>query len=141
MVDTQVMNRINKVIVGLQKVGVVFGPMQVLTVTGRKSGQPRVAPIAIVEVDGGDYLFQAYPKAAWVANVRAAGKGTLKRGRRSREARFTELSVAERAPVLRALVEQHPSTGKRFARNGLADSPSPEAVEAAASRITVFRVE
>ncbi|OXM59891.1 nitroreductase family deazaflavin-dependent oxidoreductase [Amycolatopsis vastitatis] len=132
----------NKIVVGLHRLGVAFGPMQLLTVPGRRTGVPRTFPIAVIPIDGDRYIFQAYPKAAWVANVRAAAEVTLTRGRRSSTARLTELPVEERRPVLRKLVETSPpSVGKRLVTTGLADAPTPDAVAAAAGRIAVFRVE
>ena len=138
----RMVNTGNKIVVGLQRLGVAFGPMQLLTVPGRRTGVPRTFPIAVNPIDGHHYIVQAYPKAAWVANVRAAGEVTLTRGRRSSVARLTELPVEERRPVLRRLVETSPpSVGKRFVTTGLADAPTPDAVAAAAERIAVFRVE
>ncbi|KDN22428.1 hypothetical protein DV20_09240 [Amycolatopsis rifamycinica] len=132
----------NKIVVGLQRLGVAFGPMQLLTVPGRRTGVPRTFPIAVNPIDGHHYIVQAYPKAAWVANVRAAGEVTLTRGRRSSAARLTELPVAQRRQVLRRLVETSPaSVGKRFVTTGLAEGATPDAVAAAADRIAVFRVE
>ncbi|MFI5590167.1 nitroreductase family deazaflavin-dependent oxidoreductase [Amycolatopsis sp. NPDC051758] len=138
----RMVNAGNKIVVGLQRLGVAFGPMQLLTVAGRRTGVPRTFPIAVVSVNGGRYICQAYPKAAWVANVRAAGEVTLTRGRRTSAARLTEVPVEERRPLLHKLVAQSPaSVGKRLVTTGLADAPTPEAVAAAADRIAVFRVE
>jgi deazaflavin-dependent oxidoreductase (nitroreductase family) len=138
----RMVNTFNKVIIGLQRAGIAFGPMQLLTVTGRRSGTPRTFAIAVVPVDGERYIVQAYPKAAWVANTRAADTVTLSRGRRSSTARLVELPVEERPPVLRHLVATSPaSVGKRFVTTGLAEAPTPEAVAAAADKIAVFRVE
>ncbi|MET8997291.1 nitroreductase family deazaflavin-dependent oxidoreductase [Amycolatopsis sp. NPDC004169] len=138
----RMVNAGNKIVVGLQRLGVAFGPMQLLTVPGRRTGVPRTSPVAVLPLDGASYIFQAYPKAAWVANVRAAGEVTLTRGRRSSAARLLELPVEERRPVLRRLVETSPaSVGKRFVTTGLADAPTPDGVAAAAERIAVFRVE
>lgn len=135
-------NTINKVITGLQRLGIAFGPMQLLTVTGRRSGRLLTFPIAVNELDGGRYIFQAFPKAAWVANVRAADTVTLTRGRRSSTARLVELPVEQRGPVLRNLVATSPSSvGSRFVTTGLADEATPDGVAAAADRIAVFRVE
>ncbi|MBY8863091.1 nitroreductase/quinone reductase family protein [Nocardia sp. CA2R105] len=135
-------NTINKVITGLQRLGIAFGPMQLLTVTGRRSGRLLTFPIAVNELDGGRYIFQAFPKAAWVANVRAADTVTLTRGRRSSTARLVELPVDQRGPVLRNLVATSPSSvGSRFVTTGLADEATPDGVAAAADRIAVFRVE
>lgn len=138
----RVINTINKLVVGLQRGGIAFGPMQLLTVNGRRSGQPRTFPIAVNELGGGRYIFQAFPKAAWVANARAADTVTLTRGRKSSTARLVEVPVEERRPLLRQLVAESPaSVGKRFVTTGLAEASSPDAVAAAAHRIAVFRVE
>ena len=135
-------NVINKVIARLQRTGIAFGPMQLLTVTGRRSGEPRTFPIAVLPLSGGRYLIQAFPKAAWVANVRAADTATLTRGRRSAVVRLIEVPVGERGPLLREVVETGPaSVGKRYVTTGLAESPTPDGVAAAAARIAVFRVD
>lgn len=135
-------NTINKIIVGLQRSGIAFGPMQILTVRGRRSGQLRTFPIAVNELDGGRYIFQAFPKAAWVANARAADTVTLTRGRKSSTARLVEIPIEQRGPLLHRLVATSPaSVGKRFVTTGLAEAPSPVGVAAAARRIAVFRVE
>jgi deazaflavin-dependent oxidoreductase (nitroreductase family) len=138
----RMVNVINKVVVALQRVGIAFGPMQLLTVPGRRSGVPRTFPIAVLPLTGGEYVIQAYPKAAWVANVRAAHEATLTRGRRTTTVRLTELPVAERRPLLREVVSTGPaSVGNRYVTTGLADAPTPDGVAAAADRIAVFRVD
>jgi deazaflavin-dependent oxidoreductase (nitroreductase family) len=142
----RMVNRINKVITGLQRIGIAFGPMQLLTVTGRRSGQPRTFPIAVLPLAGGHYIVQAFPNAAWVANARAAARAadtvTLTRGRRSSTVRLVEVPVDERGPLLREVVATQPaSAAERYVTNGLAEAPTPDAVAAAADRITVFRIE
>ena len=135
-------NRINKVITGLQRIGIVFGPMQLLTVAGRRSGQPRTFPIAVISLTGGKYIVQAYPKAAWVANVRAADTVELRRGRRASTVKLVEVPVEERRPLLHELVKTSPpSVGKRFVTTGLAESATPEGAAAAAEKIALFRIE
>ncbi|MEU4672926.1 nitroreductase family deazaflavin-dependent oxidoreductase [Amycolatopsis sp. NPDC023774] len=138
----RMINTINKIIVGLQRGGIAFGPMQLLTVKGRRTGQPRTFPIAVNELSGGRYIFQAFPKAAWVANARAADTVTLTRGRKTSTARLVEVPVEDRRPLLRQLVATSPvSVGKRFVTTGLAGAASPDAVAESADRIAVFRVE
>jgi deazaflavin-dependent oxidoreductase (nitroreductase family) len=138
----RMVNAVNKVVVGLQRAGIAFGPMQLLTVAGRRSGQPRTFPIAVLPLTGGRYIIQAYPKAAWVANARAADTVTLTRGRRSSTVRLVEVPVDERRPLLREVVATSPaSVGNRYVTTGLADAATPDAVAAAASRIAVFRIE
>jgi deazaflavin-dependent oxidoreductase (nitroreductase family) len=138
----RMVNRLNTVIAGLQRLGIAFGPMQLLTVAGHRSGQLRTFPIAVIPLAGGRYILQAFPKAAWATNARAAGTVTLTRGRRSSTARLVEVPVDERPPLLRELVETQPaSVAKRLVTNGLAAAPTPEAVSAAADRISLFRIE
>lgn len=135
-------NRINKVVTGLQRIGVAFGPMQLLTVTGRRSGRPRTFPIAVLPLAGRRYIVQAFPHAAWVANARAAHTVTLTRGRRAAVARLVEVPVEERRPLLREVVDTQPaSVAERYVTNGLAAAPTAEAVAAAAERIAVFRID
>src|ERR1700727_1399392 len=105
----------NKVMIAVQKLGVPTGPAMVLTVPGRKSGRPRSTPMTPFELDGGLYVVAGYPGADWAANARAAGTGTLARGRRSRPVRIVELTAAQARPVLRALPVQVP-VGVAFAK-------------------------
>jgi hypothetical protein len=67
--------------------------------------------------------------AAWVQNVRAAGEGTLARGRSAERVALTELPVAEREPILRAFFRQVPGGVRFFA------SADPETVVAGADRL------
>src|SRR3954468_6456113 len=92
----------NKVVLALGRIGLPAGPSQVLTVPGRRSGQPRSTPMTPFDHDGGLYTVAGYPGADWAANARAAGFGTLSRGRRSRRIRIVELSADESRPILRA---------------------------------------
>ncbi|HEX5403694.1 MAG TPA: nitroreductase family deazaflavin-dependent oxidoreductase [Pseudonocardiaceae bacterium] len=138
----RMVNTVNKVIMGLQRVGIAFGQMQLLTVVGRRSGLPRTFPVAVLPLTGGRYVIQAFPKAAWVLNVRAADTVTLSRGRRTSTVRLVELPAAEGAPLLRELVASSPaSVGQRYVTTGLADGATPDEVAAAADRIAVFRVD
>src|SRR6478735_6032917 len=92
----------NKVVLALGRIGLPAGPSQVLTVPGRKSGQPRSTPMTPFDHDGGLYTVAGYPGADWAANARAAGVGTLTRGRRSRRVKIVELSPADAGAVLRS---------------------------------------
>src|ERR1700754_5299462 len=85
----------NKLVVALGRLGIPAGPSQVLTVPGRKSGRPRSTPMTPFVHDGGLYTVAGYPGVDWAANARAAGLGTLARGRRLRTGRIVELSADE----------------------------------------------
>ncbi|OBK87018.1 nitroreductase family deazaflavin-dependent oxidoreductase [Mycolicibacter sinensis] len=132
---------VNKVMIGLQKLGIPTGPPMVLTVPGRKSGQPRSTPMTPFTHDGQLYTVAGFPNADWALNARAAGSGTLSHGRKRRPVRIVELSAEAARPVLRAFPVQVP-VGVRFLKQaGLVESGTPDEVEALAGRISVFRFD
>lgn len=131
----------NKMMMAVQRLGIPTGPAMVLTVTGRKSGQPRSTPMTPFEFQGGLYVVAGYPGADWAANARAAGTGTLARGRRSRQVRIVELGVDDARPVLRAFSTQVP-VGVAFAkRSGMVHDGTADEFEALAGQLAVFRFE
>ncbi|MDX1889232.1 nitroreductase family deazaflavin-dependent oxidoreductase [Mycolicibacterium sp. 050158] len=131
----------NKVVIALQRFGVPTGPSMVLTVPGRRSGQPRQTPMTPFDHEGGLYTVAGYPRADWAANARAAGSGTLARGRHSRRVRIVELTPAEAKPVLRAFAVKVP-VGVGFAkRSGLVTEGTPDEFESLAGRLAVFRFD
>jgi deazaflavin-dependent oxidoreductase (nitroreductase family) len=131
----------NKIVRAVQKLGIPTGPAMVLTVPGRKSGRPRSTPMTPFEHDGHLYVVAGYPGADWAANARAAGTGTLSRGRKSRPVKIVELGAAEAGPVLRAFAVKVP-VGVGFAkRSGLVRTGAPDEFEALADRLAVFRFD
>jgi deazaflavin-dependent oxidoreductase (nitroreductase family) len=131
----------NKLMIAMQRLGVQTGPAMVLTVPGRKSGQPRSTPMTPFDHEGGLYTVAGYPGADWAANARAAGVGTLTSGRRSRQVRIVTLSPDESRPVLRAFAVKVP-VGVGFAkRSGLVVDGTPDEFEELAGRLAVFRFD
>ena len=113
----------------------------VLTVPGRKSGVPRSTRMTPFDHDGGLYAVAGYPGSDWAANARAAGTGTLSRGRRSHRVRIVELGPEQSRPVLRAFAVKVP-VGVGFAkRAGLVTEGTPDEFEALTGRLTVFRFD
>ncbi|KAA0081272.1 nitroreductase family deazaflavin-dependent oxidoreductase [Mycolicibacterium sp. P9-64] len=131
----------NKLMIAMQRLGVQTGPAMVLTVPGRKSGKTRSTPMTPFDHDGATYTVAGYPGADWAANARAAGVGTLTRGRKSRQVRIVTLSADESRPVLRAFAIKVP-VGVRFAkRSGLVVDGTPDEFERLAGRLSVFRFD
>jgi deazaflavin-dependent oxidoreductase (nitroreductase family) len=131
----------NKLMIAVQKLGVPTGPAMVLTVPGRKSGQPRSTPMTPFYFDGDLYVVAGYPGADWAANARAAGTGALSKGRRSRLVRIVELTAAQARPILRAFPVEVP-VGVAFAKSsGMVTDGTPDEFEALAGRIAVFRFD
>ncbi len=108
-----------------------------LTVQGRKSGQPRSTPVTLVIEGHQRWLVAPYGEVGWVRNARAAGMVTLRRGSRSEVVRIAELGPEESAPVLRRYVTEVAITRPFF--DVTPDSPL-DAFRAEASRHPVFRI-
>ena len=90
---------------GFKLVGFGKYPMYLLTVRGRKSGQPRTISMVIIERNGKRYLGAPFGTVAWVRNLRAAGEAILTRGRRAETVSAIELPPSEAALVLREEVK------------------------------------
>jgi deazaflavin-dependent oxidoreductase (nitroreductase family) len=120
---------------GFKLVGPGDYPMYLLTVRGRKSGQPRTVPIAIWEHNGKRYVGSVYGIVDWVRNLRAAGEAILTRGRRSETVNVRELPPKEAALVLREDIKG----GNPFARYyGVTADSSLEEFERAVLTHPVF---
>jgi deazaflavin-dependent oxidoreductase (nitroreductase family) len=126
------MVRLNR---ALLRRGLRIGSQHLLTTPGRRTGEPRSTPISVATVDGTRYIVAAFADAAWVANVRAAGTGSLTRGPRTESVRLVELPTEERGPILRAFLGQVRG-GRRFFGGQSADQ-----IVASAERYPVFRIE
>jgi deazaflavin-dependent oxidoreductase (nitroreductase family) len=131
----------NKVMMAVHKLGIVPGPVRVLTVPGRKSGEPRSTPATPFTFDDSLYVAGGYPRADWVLNARAAGAGTLTRGRKSQRVAFVELTAEQARPVLRAFPTEVPAGVGFFKRSGLVVDGTPDEFEALAGRCAVFRLD
>lgn len=131
---------VNKVMIGLQKLGVNFGPV-VLTVPGRKSGKPRSTPVTPMTVDDKVYVVGGLPRSDWTANARAAGEGTLHRGRHTERVRLFEMSVEDARPLLRKFPVKVPSEVGFVKNAGLVTGPNPDEFEALAGKCPVFRLD
>jgi deazaflavin-dependent oxidoreductase (nitroreductase family) len=131
----------NKVLVAIQKLGIRTGPAMVLTVPGRRTGQPRSTPMTPFTYDGKLYTVAGYPDSDWPRNARTAGEGTLSRGRKVRRVKIVALSADEARPVLREFPRQVP-VGVGFAkRSGMVKDGTPDEFEALAGQLAVFRFD
>jgi deazaflavin-dependent oxidoreductase (nitroreductase family) len=81
--------------------GVPVGPNALITIPGRKTGEPRTAGVAIIEVGGRRWIWAPWGEVNWVRNLRAAGRATLTKRGRKEEVRATELNPAERVHFFR----------------------------------------
>ncbi|WP_158886647.1 nitroreductase family deazaflavin-dependent oxidoreductase [Amycolatopsis anabasis] len=96
----------NRVVAGLTKVGVSLWGSRVLSVRGRKSGQWRSVPVNLLTFDGERYLVAPRGETQWVRNLRAAGDGLLRVGRRGEEFTAAELADDAKPAILRAYLKR-----------------------------------
>ena len=105
---------------GLLRLGVPMGPNTLLTVRGRTSGEPRSAPVAIVEIGGRRWTMGAYGEVHWVRNLRAAGEGDIRLHGQDVHVQAHELSRTEAetfyGETLRGYIAKLPALGRAFAR-------------------------
>jgi len=116
-------------------------PLSVLTVPGRRSGQPRSTPLTVLEKDGRRYVVGGFPAADWIRNVRAAGGGTLTVAGVEEKVRLVELDVDEARPIMREWPVVTPQGVEMMRDAGVVADITPDALENAAGICPVFRVE
>ncbi len=89
----------NGSVAALTRMGISLYGSRVLYVRGRSSGQWRSNPVNPLTIGGHRYLVAPRGHTQWVRNLRAAGTGELRRGRKTE--RFTAVEVPdERKPEI-----------------------------------------
>ena len=135
---------LNKVFVAMMRLGLPISgkeaPM-VLTVPGRKSGEPRSTPITPMYVDDERYVVSGFPGADWVKNARAADTATLTSGKTAETVRMVELSPEDARPLLRRFPTLVPTGVSFMKRSGLVTDATPDEFESLAGRCAVFRFD
>jgi deazaflavin-dependent oxidoreductase (nitroreductase family) len=112
---------------------------RVLAVKGRTSGVWRTVPVNLLDLDGHRYLVSPRGETQWVRNLRAAGTGELRVGRRTEAFRGKELSDEEKLPVLRAYLKRWKfEVGVFF--EGVGPDSSDEELRSVAVRHPAFEV-
>lgn len=66
-------------------------PNVLLTVLGRRSGEPRTTPVAMFELGDRRFVEASFGEVNWVRNLRASGEAVIWRGRWSQAVRAVEL--------------------------------------------------
>ncbi|HUR73827.1 MAG TPA: nitroreductase/quinone reductase family protein [Sporichthya sp.] len=96
----------NPMVAGLTRAGLSVWGSRVLRVRGRSSGEWRSVPVNLLTVAGRRYLVAPRGETQWVRNLRVAGGGELRLGRRAEEFHATELADTEKVEVLRAYLKR-----------------------------------
>jgi deazaflavin-dependent oxidoreductase (nitroreductase family) len=120
-----------------------LGPsfIRLLTVIGRTSGLPRSTPVVPVVTDHGRWLVAPFGDVGWVRNARAAGRVTLRRGRKAETVELVEVGADEAAPVLRDYLAMKPSGKYVQAYFDASPQSSLEEFVAEAPRHPVFKMQ
>ena len=102
----RILNRASAVVASL---GVTPNYLVTLEVRGRKSGRTASLPVVIVVVDGQRYLVSMLgDDTRWVRNVRASGGRAVLRSGAREEIQLDEVPADQRAPILKAYLQQAP---------------------------------
>jgi deazaflavin-dependent oxidoreductase (nitroreductase family) len=96
----------NRSIRWLTRRGLSVAGSRELRVVGRRSGEVRTTVVNILEVDGATYLVAPRGVTEWVRNLRVAGVGELRVGRRVAAFSAVELADDAKGPVLRAYLDR-----------------------------------
>jgi deazaflavin-dependent oxidoreductase (nitroreductase family) len=104
----------------LLRIGLPMGPNVLMTVRGRTSGEPRTAPVAVMEIGKQRWVIGAYGEVQWVRNLRAAGEAELRIHGRTEHVAATELDQAAATTFFRktlpGYIGRFPWFGRAFGR-------------------------
>lgn len=99
-------NVFNRIVAWLTRAGVSVWGSRVLEVKGRTSGEWRRTPVNLLRHEEAQYLVAPRGHTQWVKNLRVAGEGRLRLGRRTHAFSAVELTDEEKLPVLRAYLKR-----------------------------------
>lgn len=123
------------------RLGLSVWGSRVLQVRGRTTGELRETPVNLLTHDGVRYLVAPRGETQWVRNLRAAGRGALRLGRRTEAFEAVELvDVEAKVEVLRAYLRRWKAEVGVFFDGVGPDSTDAE-LAAIATRHPVFCIE
>ena len=132
-------NVFNEAVAAMTRAGISIWGSRILAVRGRKSGEWRTTPVNPLTLNGERYLVAPRGETQWVRNMRAAGGGELRVGRRAEPFTATELADADKPRVLRAYLKRWKFEVGVFFDGVGADAPEAKLLEIAPG-YPVFRV-
>ena len=129
----------NPFVAWLTRRGVSVWGSRVLAVKGRTSGEWREVPVNLLTVDGARYLVAPRGTTQWVRNLRVAGEGRLRVGRRVEIFTAVEMSDADKPEILRAYLRRWKwEVGQFF--DGVGPDAPDDIMAKAVTRHPVFRI-
>jgi deazaflavin-dependent oxidoreductase (nitroreductase family) len=97
---------VNRAVWWLTRAGVGVYGSRILAVRGRTSGEWRTTPVNLLVLDGARSLVAPRGHTQWVRNMRVAGAGELRIGRRVEPFTATEVGDDEKVPILRGYLRR-----------------------------------
>lgn len=129
----------NSAIAALTRIGISVWGARMLYVRGRRSGEWRATPVNLLTHQEDRYLVAPRGETQWVRNLRVAGAGELRLGRRIEPFASTEIADRDKPAVLRAYLQRW-----KFELGVFFDGVGPDAPEEELRRIApgypVFRI-
>ena len=116
----------NRFVALLARLGLSVWGSRVLVVRGRTSGVLRETPVNLLTLDGTRYLVAPRGETQWVRNLRVAGDGALRLGRRLEQFHAVEIDDLDKPPILRAYLRRWKAEVGVFFGGVSADSPDEE---------------
>jgi deazaflavin-dependent oxidoreductase (nitroreductase family) len=127
------------IVTWLTRIGVSVYGSRVLGVRGRKSGEWRTVPVNLLTYNGERYLVAPRGHTQWVRNMRAAGGGELRIGRKIEVFTADELVDDDKPEILREYLRRWKfEVGVFF--DGVDASASDEKLRSIAPGYPVFRL-
>jgi deazaflavin-dependent oxidoreductase (nitroreductase family) len=123
----------------LTRMGFSFRDSRLLLVKGRKTGEWRSTPVNLLTFGGSQYLVAPRGHTQWVRNLRAAGGGQLRVGRRVQSFTAVELPDDQKPDLLREYLRRWAFEVKMFFEGVGPDAPDEKLLEIAPG-YPVFRI-
>jgi deazaflavin-dependent oxidoreductase (nitroreductase family) len=130
----------NRLVAWLTAAGLSVWGSRVLRVRGRRSGEWRETPVNLLTHDGHRYLVAPRGNTQWVRNLRAAGEGELRLGRKTERFRATEVPDEDKPELLRAYLERWKAESGVFF-GGVGPDSSEADLRRIAPEHPAFRIE
>ncbi len=129
----------NPLVALVTRLGLSLWGSRVLAVRGRKSGEMRTTPVNVMDFQGARYLVAPRGHTQWVRNIRVAGGGELRVGRRTESIKVEELPDSEKAALLREYLRRWKWEAGQFFGGVGPDAPEEDLVRIAPDH-PVFRI-
>ena len=132
-------NVFNRLVAGLTRLGVSVVGSRILAVRGRTSHEWRTTPVNLLTESGTRYLVAPRGTTQWVRNLRVAGDGELRLGRRVEHFTAVEVGNDDKPPILRAYLRRWKAEVGVFFQ-GVGPDATDEQLRAIAPDHPVFRI-